>query len=302
MRIAIIDADCSGPTYPRDVVRHLVAGGAVVIPVDVASLALDVTARAPRVLASGVPLEVDVVLTRRVALFDVLIAPALELLERSGVWVCNPTAAASTALDKTRTALVLTHAGVPTVPGITVPCTPAARTLSALAALTGPLVVKPATGGGGVGVVRVESAEAAANHIERLSTRLDFTDPEMVVASSRHYVVQPLTGDGVDYRIFVLNGEPIACTRRTVAPGEFRTNGSYGSTDEPWWDPEIAALAARATTALGLHYAGVDVLVGFDGPAVLEVNGWAGFAHTEHTTGVPIAHELARFLLAGRPR
>jgi len=76
VRIAIIDADCSGPTYPRDVVRHLVAGGAVVTPVDVASLALDVTARAPRVLASGVPLEVDVVLTRKVALLDVLIAPA----------------------------------------------------------------------------------------------------------------------------------------------------------------------------------------------------------------------------------
>jgi len=98
VRIAIIDADCAGPTYPRDVVRHLVAGDAVVIPVDVASLALDVTDRAPRVLASGVPLEVDVVLTRKVALFDVLVAPALELLERSGTWVCNPTAAASTAI------------------------------------------------------------------------------------------------------------------------------------------------------------------------------------------------------------
>jgi glutathione synthase/RimK-type ligase-like ATP-grasp enzyme len=173
--------------------------------------------------------------------------------------------------------------------------------LPSLRTLTGPLVVKPAVGGGGVGVVQVVDAEAAAAHIERLSERLDFSDPELVVASARHYVVQPLIGDGCDYRVFVLNGQAIACTRRNAAAGEFRTNGSFGGVDEVWSDPAVEDVAVRATLAMGLHYAGVDVLVGPDGPQVLEVNGWAGFAHTEQVTGVPIAQELARFLLAGRP-
>lgn len=300
VRIAIIDEDCSSESFPSELAGFLSSGGADVVPVNAASIALELSGVTPKVMAAGVPLAVDVAITRRVALFDAMLAPSLALLESSGVWVCNPPGPASVAFDKVRTAATLSAASIPYVETVAVSCAPAESIFPSIRSLAGPLVVKPATSGGGVGVVCVVDAAAAAEHIGRISGRLDFSDPEIVVASARHYVVQPLVGDGCDYRVFVVDGEVVTCTRRFSKPGEFRTNHQFASSLEPCSDPLVEDLAVQAASALGLQYAGVDVLVNAVGPQVLEVNGWPGLPRLARS-GVPVAQALARFLLAGSP-
>lgn len=304
MRIAIIDQHPDGPAYPHDLADVLSRQGVSVLPVPAASvgLTIDPSGAGVTVLFGGRPAQVDTVLTRRVSLLDEVLAPAMAYLERAGVWVCNPTAAASTARDKVRTALRLAEAGIPAVPCVAVPAAPANDVLAALATLgPGPLVVKPALGGGGVGVALADDADAAAAHVGHLSGQLDFSNPEVVIAATRHYVVQPYVGDGVDARVFVIGGEALAMTRRTAPPADFRTNGQFGGTVAPWWDNDCAAVAVAAANALGLHYAGVDVIPTGDGPRVLEVNGWPQFATTAAVTGVNLAGALAAMLLTGPP-
>ena len=56
--------------------------------------------------------------------------------------------------------------------------------------------------------------------------------------------------------------------------------------------PEEASLALKAVRALGLTFAGVDVLFGEDGPLICEVNSNAHFKTTLTCTGVNMATEL----------
>lgn len=299
MRIAILDRDPAGPSYPAELAAHLVAAGAHVQPVTAAQLAVSAYGSSTAVTAAGEPLRADVILTRQVAMLDVLISPALTLLEQQGVWVCNPPAAASVARDKVRTAIALASSGVRAVPTFGVACAPARDVEPCLSSLRGPLVVKPAVSGGGVGVVKVPDARAAALHLEQLSNRLDFTDQELVISSARHYVVQPFIPAGRDYRVFVIDGKAVAMSQRTANGTDFRTNSSFASGDKRHWDDSFAALGVAATAALGLDYAGVDVIEIEGLPAVLEVNGWPGFARTAVVTGVDIARLLADYLLTG---
>jgi hypothetical protein len=59
-------------------------------------------------------------------------------------------------------------------------------------------------------------------------------------------------------------------------------------------DPEQTALAVSAVKALGLTFAGVDVLFGKDGPLICEVNSNAHFKTTLACTGVNVATEILR--------
>jgi len=63
--------------------------------------------------------------------------------------------------------------------------------------------------------------------------------------------------------------------------------------DEPLPD-EILELGVKATHAIGLDYAGVDVIESERGPVILEVNGAPGWQALKQATGVDIAEEIVR--------
>lgn len=298
MHIVVIDRDPSATAYIQELLKLLIDRGASVDALRPSEVSVVADHGEAVVCFRGAPARADVVFTRQVSLMDELLALLFASSRARGCRICNPPAAASLARDKVLTAVCLSRAGVPVVPTIGVVGAPATETLSALEGrFGGPLVVKPATGGGGVGVTLVESARAAALHLENLSNQLDFDHPDIVVASSRHYVVQPLVGSGVDARVFVIGRDVVAMTRRTAPPTDFRTNGAFGAQLEAWWDADAADVAVRAAAAVGLEYAGVDVIPTDDGPVVLEVNGWPGYAHTAYIAGVDIASHIADLLL-----
>jgi ribosomal protein S6--L-glutamate ligase len=95
---------------------------------------------------------------------------------------------------------------------------------------------------------------------------------------------------GQDLRLFVVGDEVVATIRRTAPPGSFKANlhqgGRATAIDPP---PDQVELALAAAGEIGLHVAGVDLLIGEDGPLVTEVNASPGLEGVEDATGKDIA-------------
>ena len=102
---------------------------------------------------------------------------------------------------------------------------------------------------------------------------------------------------GRDLRVMVVGGEIVAAMRRFGRSGEFRSNLHRGGTpvrvDD--LDPECANLALRATEAVGLRFAGVDILEADRGPLVIAVNSSPGFQGLEEASDVNVARRVVEF-------
>jgi len=87
----------------------------------------------------------------------------------------------------------------------------------------------------------------------------------------------------------------VAAARRTASdPHERRANLTLGAVATPLAPGHPAAsLAVAATAAVGLDYAGVDMVEDTDrGLQILEVDAWAGFAGLEQATGADISGRI----------
>ena len=101
-----------------------------------------------------------------------------------------------------------------------------------------------------------------------------------------------------DIRVIVIGGKAVAAMRRHAsAAGEFRANAELGGWGEaiPVTE-ELAALAVRSAGALGLCYAGVDILESDRGYLVTEVNSNAGFRLIEKVTGADVTSLYADYI------
>ncbi|WP_410766754.1 RimK family alpha-L-glutamate ligase [Haloferax sp. DFSO60] len=103
-----------------------------------------------------------------------------------------------------------------------------------------------------------------------------------------------------DLRVYVVGDEIIGAMYRYAPEGDWRTNVALGGDVEDATDdltPEAADAALGATRALGLDYAGVDLIEGDDGWVVLEVNPTAGFRGLYRATGRSPAVYIAKLAI-----
>ena len=186
---------------------------------------------------------------------DVLLARAMEL---SGLKLFNGARAIQLADDKAETALKLAEAGVPTVDTIPVPtCFPGCRrnpaTAEEAARILGwPLVIKENKGSFGAQVYLANNIREA----ERILTHIGEHDCifQRFIAESK----------GRDLRVTVVGGKVIcAMERQAATKDEFRSNiGAGGTATARTITDYEAKLAVDAANALGLDFAGVDILMG----------------------------------------
>lgn len=160
-----------------------------------------------------------------------------------------------------------------------------------------PLVVKRLKGTQGKGVLLAETPEIARSLLDAFNQVDEHALLQRFVAESA----------GRDVRVFVVGGQVAACMERQAqTPGEFRSNLHLGGKARPIpLDRAVGRVALRATRALGLSVAGVDVLISRRGPLVLEVNPSPGLEGIEGATGVNVAGrviEQLETLLAGKRR
>ncbi|MCC4314372.1 ATP-grasp domain-containing protein [Streptomyces malaysiensis] len=123
-----------------------------------------------------------------------------------------------------------------------------------------PLVVKPADGSSGRGVRLVPTPD----RLRELRTELAAED--MLIA-------QPyVPNSGVDLKVYCVDGELYATER--VSP--LSPDGNARGRRVPL-SAEVAAIAAEVGAVYGLDLYGVDVLLGPDGPVVVDVNDFPSF-------------------------
>ncbi|NUW39374.1 ATP-grasp domain-containing protein [Nonomuraea rhodomycinica] len=178
------------------------------------------------------------------------------VLEQAGFYLPFPAWLSPIANDKLATVLFLRDSPVPPVPTVRIGTgrdTGKYLYEAALGELTYPVIVKPSgwCGGGGVNLAR------DAEEIRGLASLAQGGDTALVV--------QPYLGDGtVDYRVYVVDGEPYAVMKRIPQPGSPVANASRGGAMEfPEVPAELAAATAYFADRLPIPFFCVDFL--FDG-------------------------------------
>lgn len=213
-------------------------------------------------------------------------------LEQRGLRVFNSAQSILRCDDKALTYLTLKQAGLPMPRTILAPKTftnigyPQLSFLDDVAKQLGwPVVVKECFGSFGQQVYLCRTMDELKSIVaEHAGTPLLFQ--QLISESFGH-----------DVRVNVVGGKVVASMHRRSTDGDFRSNLTRGGAMEPWTaTPEQAGVAIRAVEALGLDFAGVDVLFGKDGPLICEVNSNAHFKTTLECTGVNMAAEIMKYI------
>lgn len=145
-----------------------------------------------------------------------------------------------------------------------------------------PVVIKVYGGMEGVGVMRVDSSES-------FNSVADFIrkDPKAEFRIMK-YIPHKYYG-----RLVVLGDKVIASTRDIAPVGDFRANARGARKEKGTvyrFSAEVEDIAIRATRSVGVHFAGVDVLIADNGKVFLaEANSPFNFAETQRRSGIDIA-------------
>jgi ribosomal protein S6--L-glutamate ligase len=210
-------------------------------------------------------------------------------LEGTGALVVNRIDPLLAAQDKLRTSWLLRRAGVPT-PRAAVAQT-AREAMAALSTL-GQAVAKPIAGSLGEGLERVARDRAGRRNVV-----------ERIERDGAVYLQEWVPHPGRDVRLFVVGARVAGAIERIARPGEWRTNVERGSRVRPLRVEEgLASVAVAAAGALGLDWAGVDVVVGPEGPTVIEVNGNPSWVGILEATGEDMAEPIAEHVWARAQR
>jgi len=208
----------------------------------------------------------------------------MEHLEQSGAFVVNSTQAFRRARDKYATMYALARAGLPIPPTY---ITEMAHWAYRASKGFKQVVYKPVTGSLGFGSMKFENTDLAFNAyttLERMGQPL--------------YIQEYLEKLGRDIRAFVLGERVIASIYRVAQPTEWKTNVAQGAQAKPiQLSPKLEKLPIKAAKALGLLYAGVDILEEGKKAVVLEVNGSPSWQGLQKATGVDVAEELVQYMI-----
>ena len=148
-----------------------------------------------------------------------------------------------------------------------------------------PIVIKEAYGSFGEQVYLANDIDELKSIIDRIGYK-DFLMQEFISSSK-----------GRDIRINVIGNQVVASMLRENK-NDFRSNISNGGTGENYKpSQDYADIALKATKALGLSFAGVDVMFGKNGPIICEVNSNPQFASTLKATGINLADYIADYIL-----
>ncbi|MCD6591261.1 MAG: RimK family alpha-L-glutamate ligase [Candidatus Aenigmarchaeota archaeon] len=148
-----------------------------------------------------------------------------------------------------------------------------------------PLVMKLLSGFGGEGVLMIDSQEAFNSVIQAMK----ILKQELLIEK---YIPNP----GEDIRGIVAGDEIIASYKRIAPPGERKANIHLGGRAVSYrLTPEMEEIAFRASKAIKSKLCAVDMIIGKNGPEVIEVNINFGLG-IEKVTNINVARRITEFV------
>ena len=149
-----------------------------------------------------------------------------------------------------------------------------------------PIMIKLLSGFGGMGVMFIESKEAAESVIDTLKTlRQEICVEEYV----------PNVGE--DIRGIVAGNEIVASFKRIAAAGEKRTNVYSGGRATAFkLTPEMEEIVFKAADAVGADICAVDMIQSKKDMFVVEVNINPGLQAIEKATNLNVAQRIVSFV------
>jgi len=206
-------------------------------------------------------------------------------LEDSGAIVVNPIEALLRVRDKYSTATALAKAGLP-IPETYV--TESAHWAYRKTKTFGQVVYKPISGSQGFGAMKFKDADMAFNAYKTLEA-----------LGLPLYMQEYLENPKRDIRAFVIGERVVASISRVASKGDWRANVALGSQPKPLkLSRQLEEMALGASKALGLIYAGVDILETKKGSVLLEVNGSPSWQGVRDASRVEIAKLLVKHVLS----
>ena len=210
-------------------------------------------------------------------------------LRELGVAIYNDARAIEKSVDKAMTSFLLHRANIATpATWVTEDGKVAADRLAKETAAANELVMKPLFGAQGDGLQRLTRGMALP----------DIASYQGVAYLQR--LIDARETGWHDWRVFVIGGRAVAIMQRHGK--SWINNVAQGARCEASeLDGELAALAERATAALGLDYSGVDLMRDHEGRAfVIEVNGIPAWKGLQSVTSQNIGQLLIDDLLDRR--
>lgn len=208
-------------------------------------------------------------------------------LEMQGMYSVSSSIAITRTRDKLRSMQLLSKAGV------AIPKTVFSRNTADIDDLIEtvggtPVIIKLARGTHGNGVVLADTKRMAKSALQALYLNNE---------DGTNILVQEFIQEsaGTDIRAFVVGGRVVASMKRQSLDDDFRSNlhkGGEGTIIK--LTEEERKMAVKASRAMGLNIAGVDMMRSARGPLVLEVNASPGFG-IEKVTGRDVATPIIEY-------
>lgn len=233
-------------------------------------------------------IDADVVLPRigtSVTEYGLAVVRQFELM---GIPLVNGSEAIAQSRDKLRCLQLMAEADI-AIPK-TFLCRSPRHVKKAIELVGGmPVILKLQQGTQGVGVILADSYQSAESTLDTLWSL------------GQNILIQEYIGEsaGSDIRVLVIGNRVVAAMKRVAQAGDFRANIHRGATGiAVKLTAEQERVALQAVKILGLSIAGVDLLEGKERPILLEVNSSPGFQGLEKATGLDIAGEMVRHVVA----
>lgn len=213
-------------------------------------------------------------------------------LEEKGYRLFNSSKAIAVCDDKSETWRELVKAGILTPKTITAPMTFSGIGYCDLSFMDGvekeleyPMVVKEAFGSYGAQVYLCENRTQVSGVLAKAEGR---------TVIFQEYIKE---SHGRDIRINVV-GDICAASMLRYNDHDFRANITNGGSMKKYSPTtEECEIAVKAVKALGLDFAGVDILFSDRGPMVVEVNSNAHFKNIFDCTGINVAEYITEYII-----
>jgi len=286
MRIAVLSRNPKLYSTKR-LIEAIEARGHESVIIDHLKCIIELEKKAPKIYYNGAYLEnIDAIIPRIGASVTYYGTAVVRQFEMMKVFSAVESQALVRSRDKLRSLQILSRAGVG-LPKTTF--ADSAKYADHIVKSVGgaPLIIKLLEGTQGLGVVMAESNNAANSVMEAFG------------GLNARVIAQQFIKEagGADIRAFVVDGVVVGAMKRQGKEGEFRSNlhrGGSSSIIELSDQEELTAI--KATRAMGLGVAGVDMLQSSNGPLVLEVNSSPGLEGIEKATQKDIAREIIKYV------